>query len=128
MIDPRNPSYTGTFWENYLPDGTPADGSISLSHGWSSGPTPTLTGYVLGVQAVDPGYRSFTVAPHFGSLNWAKGTVPTPYGPISVAWTRHGPGYTLTVQAPPGTTATIEVGGGRTATVHGTARTVTAAA
>jgi hypothetical protein len=128
MTDPRNPGYTGTFWENYLPDGTLADGSISASHGWSSGPTPTLTGYVLGVQAVEPGYRGFTVAPHFGTLNWAEGTVPTPYGRIGVTWTRHGTGYTLTVQAPPGTTATIEVGGGRTVTVHGGARTVTAVA
>jgi hypothetical protein len=73
MIDPHNPSYTGTFWENYLPDGTLQGGSISTSHGWSAGPTPALTSYVLGVQPVDPGFRTFTVSPHFGTLGWAKG-------------------------------------------------------
>lgn len=129
MINPRSPYFTGAFWENLEPDGSIQDGSISLAHGWSSGPTPVLTGYVLGVRAVDPGYRTFTVAPHFGTLRWAKGRVPTPYGQISVSWTRHGGRYLLTVEAPPGTVATIVLPGGERVAVRGgsqgSTRTVT---
>lgn len=128
MINPRNPAYTGTFWENYLSDGTLADASISAAHGWGSAPTVALTDYVLGVQPVDAGYRTFTVSPHFGSLRWAEGTVPTPYGQIRVGWVRQGDRIDLTVQAPPGTTATVTFPGGRTATIHGTAETLTASA
>ncbi|MDL4817286.1 alpha-L-rhamnosidase C-terminal domain-containing protein [Actinomadura opuntiae] len=125
MIDPKNPNYTGTFWENYLPDGTLQDGSISASHGWSAGPTPALTGYALGVQPVDPGYRTFTVSPHFGTLNWANGVVPTPYGPITVTWTRRGARHELTVKAPSGTTATVQLPGHRPLKIHGTTETLT---
>jgi hypothetical protein len=119
MINPHNPSYTGTFWENYLPDGTLQNGSVSAAHGWSSGPTPALTSYVLGVQPAGPGYRTFTVSPHFGSLAWARGAVPTPHGQITVDWARHGSAYDLTVHVPPGTTATITVPAGSAVSIHG---------
>ena len=82
MIDPQNPFFTGTMWENIGPDGTATESRTSLAHGWASGPTPILTSYVLGVQPVDPGYQTFTVEPHPGSLRWAEGAVPTPYGRI----------------------------------------------
>ena len=68
MLDRHNPFYTGTFWENIGPDGTATESRTSLSHGWASD-RPIMTSYVLGVQPVDPGYATFTVAPHFGSLD-----------------------------------------------------------
>jgi hypothetical protein len=55
MIDPRSPFFTGTLWENIGADGTATLSRTSLAHGWASGPTPTMTGYVLGVQPDDPG-------------------------------------------------------------------------
>jgi hypothetical protein len=119
MIDPDNPFYTGTMWENIGPDGTATESRTSLAHGWASGPTPIMTGYVLGVQPVNPGYQTFTVAPHFGSLQWAEGAVPTPYGQISVRWTHEGSGFSLTVEAPAGTTAFVSLPDGRHATVSG---------
>jgi hypothetical protein len=98
-----------------------------LAHGWASGPTPILTGYVLGVQPAKPGYRTFTVAPHPGSLRWAEGAVPTPYGRILVRWTRDGHRFSLTVTVPAQTTAFIHLPGGRHITLvggpHGTERT-----
>jgi hypothetical protein len=112
MIDPKSPFFTGTLWENIGADGTATLSRTSLAHGWASGPTPTMTGYVLGVQPVDPGYKTFTVAPRFGSLTWARGVVPTPFGPIVVSWTRKGDRVSLTVQAPPGTTASVSLPGG----------------
>jgi Bacterial alpha-L-rhamnosidase C-terminal domain/Bacterial alpha-L-rhamnosidase 6 hairpin glycosidase domain len=122
MIDPRNPFYTGSFWENIGADGTATLSRTSLAHGWASGPTPIMTSHVLGVRPVDPGYETFTVTPHLGSLAWANGTVPTPYGQIHVSWKRHGGKYSLTVQAPPGTTASIALPGARQAKVSGGAK------
>ena len=126
---PRNPFFTGTMWENIGPDGTATESRTSLAHGWASGPTPIMTGYVLGVQPVNPGYQTFTVVPHFGSLVWAEGAVPTPYGQISVRWTHLGRAFALTVRVPAGTTAVVSLPDGRHATVsggaHGAVRTFT---
>jgi hypothetical protein len=129
MIDRDNPFFTGTMWENIGPDGTATESRTSLAHGWASGPTPIMTGYVLGVQPVNPGYQTFTVVPHFGSLVWAEGAVPTPYGQISVRWTHLGRAFALTVRVPAGTTAVVSLPDGRHATVsggaHGAVRTFT---
>jgi len=119
MIDPHNPFYTGTMWENLGPSGTPTKARTSLAHGWSSGPTPIMISYVLGVQPLAPGYQTFTVAPHPGSLQWAQGAIPTPYGRILVRWQADGRRLSLTVTVPPQATAFISLPGGSPATLAG---------
>jgi hypothetical protein len=127
MIDQENPFFTGTMWENIGVDGTATESRTSLAHGWASGPTPIMTSFVLGVQPVGPGYQSFTVAPHFGSLRWAEGAVPTPYGRIFVRWMKEDRRFSVTVEVPAGTTAFVTLPDGLRATVrggdHGTERT-----
>jgi Bacterial alpha-L-rhamnosidase C-terminal domain/Bacterial alpha-L-rhamnosidase 6 hairpin glycosidase domain len=127
MIDTDNPFFTGTMWENIGPDGTATESRTSLAHGWASGPTPIMTSYVLGVQPVNPGYQAFTVAPHPGSLRWAEGAVPTPYGRIFVRWAKTGRRISVTVEVPAGTTALVTLPDGFRATVgggaHGAERT-----
>lgn len=56
----------------------------SLCHGWASGPCPWLSRYVLGVQVTEPGFKKVRITPHLGDLTFAKGTYPTPYGPIEI--------------------------------------------
>ncbi|MGI9642739.1 MAG: family 78 glycoside hydrolase catalytic domain [Acidimicrobiia bacterium] len=53
-------------------------------HGWSSTPTRDLVVHTLGIQPAEPGYASVRVAPALGELEWARATVPSPHGPISV--------------------------------------------
>lgn len=110
MVTP-GPQYTGAFWENFTPSGPAPNGSTSLAHGWSSGPTSALTEYVLGVRPASPGYATWTVQPQPGNLAWAQGQVPTPHGPISVSWSRDVRTGTLTmdVRAPRGTSGTVAV-------------------
>lgn len=56
----------------------------SLCHGWASGPTSWLTEYVLGIKVVESGTRVVRIDPHLGDLQWVKGSLPTPYGILSV--------------------------------------------
>lgn len=60
----------------------------SLCHGWSSGPTPWLTQYVLGVNVIAPGCKVIRLEPHLGDLSFAEGAFPTPYGILKIKDTR----------------------------------------
>lgn len=57
----------------------------SFCHGWASGPTTWLSRHVLGIEPVGVGFRNVRIEPHLGSLEWAEGTFPTPYGLIEVS-------------------------------------------
>src|ERR1017187_695132 len=86
-----------SFWESYdlrWPKTNPhlslqADGTsgyfVSMAHGWSSGPTAWLTENVLGIRDPHDGYKTVTIAPQLAGLDWARGTVPTPHGVISIS-------------------------------------------
>jgi len=54
-------------------------------HGWSCTPTRDMIFYTLGVTPAEPGYASARIAPRLGRLAWARGSVPTPHGLITVA-------------------------------------------
>jgi alpha-L-rhamnosidase len=106
------PDDTGTMWENVSSAGGPGfGGTSSLSHGWSTSPVSALSGYMLGIQPVTPGYASWLVQPHPGDLAWAEGQAPTPNGAVAVSWAGEaGDGqFAMTVTAPSGTTGTIAV-------------------
>ena len=53
-------------------------------HGWSSTPSRDLIVHTLGISPAQPGYASVRVSPALGGLGWARATVPTPHGPITV--------------------------------------------
>ena len=57
----------------------------SLCHGWSAGPAAWLHTAVLGVQPDTFGYAKVNFTPCLGDLAWAKGTIPTPHGPVLVS-------------------------------------------
>lgn len=56
----------------------------SLCHGWASGPTAWLSEHILGVKIIEPGCRRLKIEPHLASLNWVKGTFPTPLGEVYI--------------------------------------------
>lgn len=64
--------------------------------------------YVLGVEPVTPGFRTFRIAPQVAcGLSRAEGRVPTRYGDIAVSWRRAGDELTLDFTVPAGTEATV---------------------
>jgi hypothetical protein len=85
-----------------------------MAHGWSTGVLPALTNELLGVTPTGPGFSTWTVEPHPGSVSWAQGQVPTPHGPLTVQWQQTADRFTLHVNAPKGTRgkAVIPVAGG----------------
>ncbi|MBQ8310520.1 MAG: hypothetical protein IJX80_05850 [Clostridia bacterium] len=76
--------------------------SRSECHGWSAAPTYELSAMVLGVYPTADGYASVRIKPDFRThdLMWARGTVPTPHGVITVAWERQDNTVTLSVTLP----------------------------
>lgn len=98
-----------TFWENFnyeerhnalpidqMPDESKfnihSDGGdfcyiglrASLCHGWASGPTPWLTKHILGIKVIEPGSKVIQISPNLGSLDFAEGSFPTPFGVVKV--------------------------------------------
>lgn len=110
MLEPGTYA-TGTFWEALDSSGAPAlAGFTSLAHGWASGPTPDLSAYVLGIQPRTSGYRTWIVEPQPGSLRWAEGQMPTPYGPIDINWNNGAKGaFSLEVASPADTSGVVNV-------------------
>jgi hypothetical protein len=101
-----------TMWEGIGDGGQPYEGGFtSLAHGWSTGVVPAVTNYVLGVMPQGPGFSTFSVKPIPGDVQWAQGVVPTPHGPISVAWKSNQTlgQFRLSVSSPVGTMGTISV-------------------
>ena len=87
------------------------DAPRSECHGWSSAPTYEFSAMVLGVYPTANGYKSVRVKPIVDcyDLDWAKGTVPTPRGIISVAWEKRDGHLTLDVTLPEGADIACEV-------------------
>ncbi len=61
----------------------------TVSHGWSSTPTRDLVQRVLGVTPGEPGFVTARIEPNLGDLQWARGVVPTPFGPITISVEGH---------------------------------------
>ena len=58
--------------------------NASLAHGWAAGPAAWLMEEVLGVKAMEPGFRRTQIRPDLAGLEWAKGGVATPLGSVGV--------------------------------------------
>jgi hypothetical protein len=82
--------------------------NLSMVHGYSGAPTYFLSSTVLGVRPTAAGFSKFTVTPETTGLTSAEGAVPTPAGPIFVAWTRTTqPALSLSLAVPQTTTGTV---------------------
>lgn len=100
----------------------------SHAHGWSAGPTPALTFYILGLNVVSLQGKTWSVAPHVGGgLPGAEGGFETPLGWFGVKWTLAsgalGP-LTLTITTPTASSGVFRVPKGMSGnlTVDGAAK------
>lgn len=102
-----------TWWEAWNVDVNSAlfvPETWSYCHAYSAGPTFTLSTAVLGVCPTGPGFSTFSVQPQTADLDWAEGTMPTPAGPISVAWHKEAAGQlTISIGVPEKTKASVRL-------------------
>jgi alpha-L-rhamnosidase len=113
-----------SFWEGYDPSwpkddfhaNLQADDSkgyfVSLSHGWSSGPTAWLSEQILGIRSVAGGYSKTTIRPDLAGLAWARGAVQAPNGPIKLDY--HAPAakgdkFVARIELPEGVDAAVSM-------------------
>lgn len=60
----------------------------SVAHAWSASPAIYLLTELLGVRPIKPGFEEFEIVPCRSDVDYAKGSMPTPYGNIYVEWHR----------------------------------------
>ncbi len=93
-----------SFWEKYVPTETGTQHlqmygrpyGKSLCHAWGASPVYLLGKYYLGIKPTKPGYQEWECRPNLGGLEWMKGRVPTPFGPISLEMSKEE----ITIQSP----------------------------
>jgi hypothetical protein len=101
-----------TMWEGISASGGLAysPSFMSLSHGWSTGPTSALTFDVLGT-APEPTLGQYRFVPHPGDLTSVEGRITLPQGPVNASWSRDASAGTFTSQltSPAGTTGRVGI-------------------
>ncbi|KZP23277.1 glycoside hydrolase family 78 protein, partial [Athelia psychrophila] len=130
--------YTNTSVQSTMLEGYTTNGSLyyrseagynydasytSHSHGWSTGPTFSLSFYLLGLQLQSAQGATWSVAPVLSGLNAAEGGYETGLGWFGVQWTASNTtsNITLEVSTPEGTNGTVALPGTGPLTVDGTA-------
>lgn len=102
-------------WDGLRPDGTLNPGAmVSFNHVALGSVAAWLHEDVVGIRAVEPGYRRSRIEPLIlPGLEHAEAEHLTPYGPLRVRWERRQGEVVLTAQVPPNTTADVVLPDGR---------------
>jgi hypothetical protein len=79
-------------------------------HAWGAHPLHHYFASLLGIRPASPGFATVEIAPQLGELNEARGTMPHPYGEISVDVRREGETLNATVTLPEGLTGVFRQG------------------
>ena len=58
----------------------------SYCHGWSASPVYFMNKYILGIVNIGVGFKKIKVQIPECSLQWVRGSIPTPYGIIKAEW------------------------------------------
>ena len=56
----------------------------SLCHGWSSGFIDFFYRHILGITALEPGYKRIKIEPHLCGMDYAEGEIPSLHGKIYI--------------------------------------------
>jgi hypothetical protein len=77
-----------TIWEaNVYQSAKKAYGNAgSLCHAFSLAPIACMQQYILGIEPITDGFKTFSFTPVPGDLQTASGSVLSPYGRIEVEW------------------------------------------
>jgi len=84
-------------------------GNGDYSHAWECTPLFQMSGVILGITPLSPGFHTVSIAPRTCDLAWAKGVVPTPDGRIEVSWTRSNTRFDLKANLPLGSPEELQI-------------------
>lgn len=115
MLDDERTT-NSTFIEGYSSDGSLAypaypngDQRVSHAHGWSTGPTSSLTFLGAGLQLVTAAGQTWKIAPALGGVESIQAGYETPLGQFAVDWCNTTNRFTGSLQTPEGTTGSLEI-------------------
>jgi len=116
LDDPRMTN--STFIEGYSSDGSihyplyASDAIISHSHGWSTGPTASLSFFVAGIRLLTASGQEWRIEPLVGDLTEVAAGFATALGGFAISITADGNGITsLWFVTPPGTSGSVALAG-----------------
>lgn len=78
------------------------------NHAWGAAPANLFPRYLLGAQALTPGWGVASIAPHPVGLKFAKGKIPTSKGAIKIHWLA-GETFKLRLEMPNGMPAQVSL-------------------
>lgn len=101
-------------WRDYLKLGLTTCGETSDinatrsdCHAWGASPNIEFFRTVLGIDSDAPCFGKVAIRPHLGTIKKIGGTMPTPYGNITVAYTVKGDALTASITLPQKITGTF---------------------
>jgi alpha-L-rhamnosidase len=101
-------------WDSMLPDGTINPGQMTSFNHYAFGAVAYWMHQIIGgIAPLEPGYSRVLITPQpGGDIQWARSSLDSRHGTISVAWSRDGDGpIELEVVVPEGVTALVQLPG-----------------
>jgi alpha-L-rhamnosidase len=101
-------------WDSMLPDGTINPGQMTSFNHYALGAVADwMHRRIGGIAPLEPGYSKVLIAPRpGGDIRWARSSLETRHGKISVSWSRDDGGpIGLDVEIPEGVTAVAQLPG-----------------
>ena len=100
-------------WDSMLPDGSINPGEMTSFNHYALGAVADwMHRTVGGIAPLEPGYAKVLVAPRAGGgLTWAKTSLDTPHGTVTVSWTADAGTVTVEAELPEGVTGVLSLPG-----------------
>ena len=101
-------------WDSMLPDGTINPGQMTSFNHYALGAVADwMHRSIGGITPLEPGYSKVLIAPQTGGgIRWARSSLETRHGKISVSWSRGDGGpLELDIAVPRGVTALVQLPG-----------------
>lgn len=106
--------YPATVWECMKYHRAPED-NLPKGENWGdyshpdSGMAHILSGFILGIQPIEPGFKRFFCKPHCYGFHMVSGIVPTVMGNIQCEWRKDNERFTLEIEIPDQVTGEIYI-------------------
>ena len=101
-------------WDSMLPDGTINPGQMTSFNHYAFGAVAYWMHQIIGgIAPLEPGYSRVLIAPQpGGGIHWARSSLETRHGKISVSWSHDDDGpIELDIAVPQGVTALVQLPG-----------------